>query len=159
MPPRRKKTIGPKYAETVHWGPRPGDDTRDGRWVLEDDSYIVPDPPPPPPEPTMPELLERAGARVGGGADDDGEVEVARFHLRRVCELHVHGTHTVGESNDISHLPATIRLTRAVEDEVNDDAQPPTHAALYKPGECSGSGCSQAHYLSSDSYMEGLDLG
>lgn len=131
MPPRRKKTIGPKYAETVHWGPRPGDDTRGGRWVLEDDSYIVPDPPPPPPEPTMPELLERAGARVGGGADDDGEVEVARFHLRRVCELHVHGTHTVGESNDISHLPATIRLTRAVEDEVNDDAQPPTHAALY----------------------------
>ena len=76
-------------------------------------------------------MLERAGARVGGGADDDGEVEVARFHLRRVCELHVHGTHTVGESNDISHLPATIRSTRAVEDEVNDDAQPPTHAALY----------------------------
>ena len=76
----RKKTIGPAHDDKVRYGPQDGDDYVPGeRWVLQDDSYIVPPPPKPPPEPTMPELLEKAGARVGGG-EDDGEVEVARFH-------------------------------------------------------------------------------
>ena len=127
----RKKTIGPAHDDKVRYGPQDGDDYVPGeRWVLQDDSYIVPPPPKPPPEPTMPELLEKAGARVGGG-EDDGEVEVARFHLRRICELHVHGKYTVGRSNDISHEPANIRLTRGVEDEVNDEEQSPTHASIY----------------------------
>ena len=34
-----------------------------------------------------------------------------------------------------------------------------SRAALYEPGKSSGSGCLKAHYLSSDSYMESLDLG